>query len=131
MFLCVGFRCSTWFQRHEEPVTTTNEYEIGTWSGLHGGVPAVCPRLPAPPWVPPPPPAAAATATARPTASPFAAFARVCTCVCALCLHGCWLVGAPCSHSGMYKFFDYENAWGQRIKRDFQFEYVFLEDDTQ
>lgn len=49
---------NTWFQRHEEPVTTTNEYEIG-----------------------------------------------------------------------MYKFFDYENAWGQRIKREFKFEYTFLEDE--
>ena len=30
---------------------------------------------------------------------------------------------------GMYKFFDYENAWGQRIKKDFKFEYMYLEDE--
>lgn len=49
---------STWFQRHEEPKVTTDEYEQGT-----------------------------------------------------------------------YVYFDYETGWCQRIKRDFTFEYSYLEDE--
>jgi hypothetical protein len=31
------------------------------------------------------------------------------------------LFAATIPPPGMYKFFDYENAWGQRIKREFKF----------
>lgn len=49
---------STWFQRHEEPKVTTDEFEEGT-----------------------------------------------------------------------YRYFEYEASWSQRIKSDFKFEYVYLEDE--
>ena len=31
--------------------------------------------------------------------------------------------------AGTYVYFDYEAGWVQRIKRDFTFEYAFLEDE--
>jgi CCR4-NOT transcription complex subunit 3 len=34
-----------------------------------------------------------------------------------------------CSSAGMYVFFDYESAWCRRIKKDFVFEYAYLEDE--
>lgn len=33
--------------------------------------------------------------------------------------------------AGTYLYFDYESGWCQRVKRDFKFEYQFLEDDFQ
>lgn len=30
---------------------------------------------------------------------------------------------------GTYVYFDYETGWCQRIKKEFTFEYVFLEDE--
>jgi CCR4-NOT transcription complex subunit 3 len=32
--------------------------------------------------------------------------------------------------SGTYVYFDYENGWVQRLKRDFTFEYAYLEDES-
>ena len=33
--------------------------------------------------------------------------------------------------SGTYVYFDYESGWCQRIKADFKFEYIYLEDELQ
>jgi hypothetical protein len=36
---------------------------------------------------------------------------------------------AVCWCAGTYVYFDYETGWCQRIKKEFTFEYVYLEDE--